>query len=75
MVKRWTEYSERLMIVKNQQTIVMCIEMKEEDVRMYEQNDLKRENVVRVIRNLKYGEASGVDGITYEILKDGGETG
>jgi len=71
--RRWSEYFEELMNVNNQgKTIVTCMGMKEGEGRVYEQSDIKREEVVKAIGDLKCGKAPGIDGITAEMLKYGG---
>jgi len=72
--RRWSEYFEELMNVNSQgKAIVTCMGMKEGGGRVYEQSDIKREEVVKAIGDLKCGKAPGIDGITAEMLKYGGE--
>jgi len=68
-LKRWSEYFEELMTVKNQgKAIVTCMGMKEGGGRVYEESDIKIKEAVKAI-----GKASDIDGITAEMLKYGGE--
>ena len=72
--RRWSEYFEELMNVNSQgKAIVTCMGMKEGGGRVYEQSDIKREEIVKAIGDLKCGKAPGIDGITAEMLKYGGE--
>ena len=73
--KRWTEYFEKLINVENQgEAIVTCMGVREGSGRMYEHGDIDRGEVVRAIKTLKCGKASGTDGISAEMLKYGGDS-
>ena len=72
---RWMKYFENLMNVKSEgEAIVTCMGVMGGGGRGHEQEQIKREEVAKAIGNLKNGKAAGVDGITAEMLKYGGET-
>ncbi len=72
---RWMKYFEKLMNIKSEgEAIVMCMGMIGGGGEMHEQEKIKREEVMKTNGNLKNRMALGVDGITAEMLKYGGET-
>ncbi|WP_435326057.1 hypothetical protein, partial [Klebsiella pneumoniae] len=71
---RWKEYFEKLMNVKNKdEAIVICMGIARWGGATQDQEQISREEVVKAINSLKIGKAAGVDGITAEMLKYGGE--
>ena len=73
--ERWKEYFEDLMNVKNKdEAIVICMGITGRGGAMWDQEQISRGEVVKAINSLKMGKAAGVDGITAEMLKYGGES-
>ena len=73
--ERWTEYFENLMNVESKgEASVSCMGISMRGGIVRSQEDIKREEVVHAIGSLKSGKAAGVDGITAEMLKYGGES-
>ena len=72
--RRWKDYFEDLMNVKSVgEAKVTSMGMDGGRNRVGEQEGIRREEVIKAIANLKNGKAAGVDGITAEMLKYGGE--
>ena len=72
---RWKEYFEKLMNVKNKdEAIVICMGITGGGGATQDQEQISREEVEKAINSLKIGKAAGVDGITAEMLKYGGES-
>ncbi len=70
---RLSEYFVELMNVNNQgKAIVTCMGVREGVGRVYKQSDIKKE-VKKAIGDIKSRKAPGIDGITSELLKYGGE--
>ncbi|WP_435362546.1 hypothetical protein, partial [Klebsiella pneumoniae] len=73
--ERWKEYFDDLMNVKNKdEAIVICMGITGRGGAMWDQEQISRGEVVKAINSLKMGKAAGVDGITAEMLKYGGES-
>jgi len=71
---RWKEYFEGLMNMESKEAaVVSCMGMEKGGGRMHVQGPISRREVKRAIGRLKMGKAPGVDGITAEMLKFGGE--
>ena len=71
---RWKEYFEGLMNVENKKAaVVTCMGMERGGARLNVQGQVSRREVKRAIGRLKMGKAPGVDGITAEMLRFGGE--
>ena len=71
---RWKEYFEGLMNVENKkEAVVTCMGMEKGGARLNVQGPVSRREVKRAIGRLKMGKAPGVDGITAEMLRFGGE--
>ncbi len=72
---KWSLYFQELMNVSNQEkAIVTCMGMRESVGIIYKQSDIGKEKVIKAIGDLRSGKAPGVDGITSELFKYGGET-
>ena len=72
--ERWREYFEGLMSMKNRErAVITCMGMERGGGKLQVQGPIKRRDVRRAIGRLKMGKAAGIDGITAEMLKFGGE--
>ena len=72
--ERWKEYFEELATVNNEdEAIVTCMGMSGGGGRPAVQGHIGRREVKKAIGRLKFGKAAGVDGITAEMLKSGGD--
>ena len=70
----WTRHFERLMNAKTEGEAVICsMGMEAGRGRVPEQRELSRGEVEKAINRLKGGKAAGIDGITAEMLKYGGD--
>ena len=56
------------------EAIVTCMCVREGGRRVHEQSNIEKGEVVGAIQNLKCEKASGIDGITAEMLKYGGDS-
>ncbi|MEL7177812.1 MAG: reverse transcriptase domain-containing protein [Pseudomonadota bacterium] len=71
---RWKEYHEEMSEDREGgRAIVSCLGMKGGERKVGEQVNIKRREVRRAIKRLKCGKSPGVDGVTAEMLKAGGE--
>ena len=74
VLERWRESFEEIMNTESQgRAVISCMGMERGGGRLLVQGPIKRREVKRAIGRLKLGKASGVDGITAEMLKFGGE--
>ena len=72
--ERWREHFKDLADVGNRgKAVITCMGMTDGGGRLKVQGPIKRREVRRAIGRLKMGKAAGVDGITAEMLKFGGE--
>ena len=70
----WKEYFEGLMNVESKkEAVVTCMGMERGGGRLKIQGSISRREVKRAIGRLKMRKAPGVDGITAEMLRFGGE--
>ena len=70
----WKRHFERLMNGKTEgEAVVSCMGMEAGGRRVFEQKEISRGEVEKAIAKLKCGKGGGVDGITAEMLKYGGE--
>lgn len=73
MVKVWGTYFGELAEPGKGRAVITCMGMERGGGRIQPQEDIKREEVENAIRRLNMGKAAGIDGITAEMLKYGGE--
>ena len=72
--KRWGEHFEKLMNVSSRdEAIITCMGMEGDGRRLGQQHTISEREVRKSMRRLKGGKSPGVDGITTEMLKFGGE--
>ena len=72
--KRWGKYFENLMNVNSrEQAMISCMGMEGDGRRPKQQQKISIKEVKKALQKLKGGKSPGVDGITAEMLKYGGE--
>jgi len=72
--ERWREhFAELASVDSNRSAVITCMGMTGDARRLTEQGTITRGVIRRAIERLKVGKAAGMDGITAEMLKFGGD--